>query len=272
MTKKETALAVAPAGEMVAIDSSYLQPLELPRSGYPALQASKYKNLAEDSIVRFGLSAGAADMIGGDVLAQLHPEVITVRYDKDDEMFYVPNQSIRWVPLNFPKKFIEDNSGEKKTYRHLGGEWNEHCKTVCRLFLAAVDGEGLVLDGQDPAIFSLTLRGMRTQRITGKDGSLLALNAALCKRYNVTTPSYMGHLVSMEITCKASEFSSASDSKLASMGADFVFAKANLLPSNIQAATTALIREDARLMSAIADPFGINTGSPVILEDGDFLF
>lgn len=265
-TGKETALTTT-------IDNSYLQPLDTPRAGYPALQASKYKNLAEDSTIKLGLSASAADLLGGDTLAKLRPEVISVKYDKDEEMFFVPDARIRWIPLHFPKKFIEDRSGEQRVYRPIGGDWNKECKSVCRLLLAAVDGDELVTDDQgDPAVFSLTLRGMRTQRITGKEGSLLSLNAALCKRHGVTTPSYMGHLVSMEITCKVSEFSSAADSSKTSLGADFVFAKASLLPPSIQAATTALVREDQRLMAAIADPFGIGSSSPVVLEDGDFLF
>jgi hypothetical protein len=256
-----------------AIDNSYLQPLEPPRAGYPALQASKYKNLAEDSTIRLGLGTNAIDLLGADTLAKLYPEIISVKFGAEEEMFYVPHSRIRWIPLHFPKKYIEDFSGERRVYRPIGGDWNDKCKSVCRLFLAAVDGDELVTDEQgDPAVFSLTLRGLKTHRITGKEGSLLSLNAALCKRHGVTTPSYMGHLVGMEITCKVSEFPSAADSSKTSLGADYVFAKASLLPPAIQAATTALVREDSRLMAAIADPFGIGASSPALLEDGDYLF
>jgi hypothetical protein len=266
MTKTETALTTT-------LDNSLLQPLDVPRAGYPALQASKYKNLSEESIIKLGLSTSAVDLLGADTLAKLYPETMSVKYGAEEEMFYVPHSRIRWVPLHFPKKYIEDSSGERRVYRPIGGDWNDKCKSVCRLLLAAVDGDELVTDEQgEPAVFGLTLRGMKTQRITGKEGSLLSLNAALCKRHGVTTPSYMGHLVSMEITCKVSEFSSAADSSKTSLGADYVFAKASLLPPATQAATTALVREDSRLMAAIADPFGIGASSPVLLEDGDFLF
>jgi hypothetical protein len=279
MTKtatKETALATtAPAGAIAQINPDYLQPLALPRSGYPALQASKYRNLSEDSVVRLGLSSSAADLLGADALDKLQPEIISVKYAQDEEAFFIPDPSISWVPLAFPKKYIEDNSGEKKVYRAIGGDWNENCKSVCRLFLAAVRNNELITNHDEIAIFSLTLRGMRTQRITGKEGSLLSLNSALCKHHGINVPAYMGHLASISITCKVSEFSSVSDSKLASLGVDFVFGNAKLLPSNIQAVTAAIVKEDPHLMSAIADPFNISGSSPAVaatLEDGDFPF
>jgi hypothetical protein len=104
MTKTETALTTT-------LDNSLLQPLDVPRAGYPALQASKYKNLSEDSIIRLGLSTSAVDLLGADTLAKLDPEIISVKYDKEEEMFYVPHSRIRWVPLHFPKNFIDYRSG-----------------------------------------------------------------------------------------------------------------------------------------------------------------
>jgi hypothetical protein len=271
---KETAITTTAPAAIAQINPDFLQPLDLPRTGYPALQASKYRNLSEESTVRLGLSSSAADLLGADALDKLQPEIISVKYDQDEEAFFVPAPSIRWIPLAFPKKYIEDSSGEKRVYRQLGGEWNDKCKTICRLFLAAVDGDKLITNDSDVSIFSLTLRGMRTQRITGKEGSLLSLNSALCKHYGVNVPAYMGHLASIDISCQVKEFTSASDSKLASMGVDFVFSNAKLLPPDLQSITAAMVKENPHLMSAIADPFGIgNTVHPaIVMEDGDFLF
>jgi hypothetical protein len=275
-TKETTALTTtAPAGAITAINPDFLQPLALPRSGYPALQASKYRNLSEESVIKLGLSSGAADLLGADALDSLSPEIISVKYEQEEEAFFVPDPSVRWIPLAFPKKYIQDNSGDRPVYRLSGGEWNDKCKSVCRLFLAAIRGDELIYNAGEVAIFGLTFKGMRTQRITGKEGSLLSLNSALCKHYGINIPAYMGHLASIEISCKAAEFASAADSKLSSMSVDFILSGARLLPPNIQAVTAALVKEDHHLMAAIADPFNIAGTAPAaatIMEDGDFLF
>jgi hypothetical protein len=273
-------VATAQAGAIATINFDYLQPLEIGQSGYPSIQASKYRNLSEDSVIQLGLPTKSVDLIGDAALSQLKAEIIAVKFSKlgEEEPFYVPSDDIRWVPLAFPKPYVQDDSDEKgSVYKHQGSEWNAKCNSVYKLFLCAVSDNKLVtLDDGTPAIFTLKLKGKgRSVRINGKDGSLLSLNSALCKHYGVKGLAYIGHLASIKITVKPTEVVSGKDSSLASIVADFVFSDAKLLPQDIQAVTTALVREDVQLMSAIADPFNISGSSlaaATLMEDGEHPF
>jgi hypothetical protein len=271
-------VATAQAGAIATINFDLLQPLELPRQGYPLLQPNKYQDISSDSKLFFGFAQKAVDMMSAEVYDAFGFEIQEADYGKGSEPFFVPSPSIRWVPLAFPSEWIEDSSDEnKKVYKPKGSEFNGKCKTACKLFMVAVSGDSLISDADGkPQIVTTNFKGLRTtERVFGgSEGSLLALNSKLLQHYQVKESRYMGHLVSLEIAIKVSRYQSKKDASLKSVGADIHFTgAAKLLPPHLQEMTTALVRLDHQLKAAIADPFNIG-GDAVhaTLEDGEHPF
>lgn len=279
--KETTAIATtAPAGAIAQINPDYLQPLDMPRTGYPSLQANKYQDISSDSKLSIGFAQKSVDMMPSEVYDAFHFEIIEADFGSGVEPFFVPSTLIRWVPLAFPTIWIEDKSDPDKTvFKPKGSTWNEKCKTTCKLFLAAAlpNNEGLISDTEGkPQVVTLSFKGLRTdERIFGSgEGSLLSLNNKLLQHYKVKDSRYMGHLVSLALDVKVTRYTSKKDSSLKSNGADIFFTGgAKLLPENLQAMTTAMVRLDHQLKAAIKDPYNISSGDEVAdIIDGDFPF
>jgi hypothetical protein len=280
---KETALTTtAPAGAIAQINPEYLQPLELPRQGYPTLQANKYKDISSDSKLSIGFAQKSVDMMPTEVYDAFGFEIIEVDFDngKGIEPFFVPSPQIRWVPLAFPTLWIEDKSDPAKSvFKHRSADFGAKCKTTCRLFMAALlpSGDALIsdIDGK-PQVIVVSFKGLRTdERIFGSsEGTLLSLNNKLLQKYKIKDSRYMGHLVSVELGIKVSKYASKKDATLKSNGADIFFTgSAKLLPDNLQAMTTAMVRLDHQLKAAIKDPYNLSGGAEIVDDiDGDFPF
>ncbi|MEM9116909.1 MAG: hypothetical protein AAGD09_03395 [Cyanobacteria bacterium P01_F01_bin.56] len=233
-------------------------------ASYPAIQATNYepKNLKEH--VDLCLAESSMDLVSEEVskeLASLTESDVAI-FDKEgtETTIFKLDEGVRFVVLGLPSICHFDKEANEILPRQKRDLKGTGIVTITRLPLLMVKLDGtLVMDGEEPQIFTLKLKSTKTTLVTGdrrdkEFKSLRDVQKGLQKHYGLKGRDACLHLASVKIIAQPQIFSNGSDS---SVGIRYALdGAAKELPRELWPVTFSLMQND-EVMRLIKDPFNL---------------
>jgi hypothetical protein len=256
-----------------AIQATNFQPATIPKSVIPRMGADEYVQVGDTYFDRSFMALGdkAFELLDPQQAARLGATEKRDRPIKkaDECLFYVLPESVRYVVLVQPRKYVRDRK-TKENIRPLGkGDRLKEMglETVVKLLIALVVDDAPILDGDGRVqVFTLKLNSTKTNLVSdyrNKEAkSIESLAEKLKERYK--TSKWLTHLVSLSIVVTPQQFKNAEGET--SEGIIFELSgNAKALNKEAQKAIAVLVSSEY-FKAIAADPFGLKTAAASAIE------
>jgi hypothetical protein len=205
-------------------DASELAEQEGSRSSLPALQVTNYAPKTTEK-VQFALSLDNAELLSEESRQLLQLEKINASFKSADVEMMAINADVRVVVLKQPKIYAVDKENNSLFFDSRTADY-KRCITIAWVILGIMVDDTIITDvNGDPQAFTLKLTSNKTMLIYSgnKEVTTIAnINQYLQKVVKNGAKKWLTHLVSFKLEPVPVRRVSKNDSKLSSVGVEYV--------------------------------------------------